>query len=113
MPNSDQEALEFLGQLAAQHQMSSSSTTSSWGGTAYQGPYAAGRLTKTTTMWQPEHRSGSGAITDDWWLMTARFRDALRNDPHCRKAVQALVTLCIKDGIHTFADVETSPGVED
>ena len=68
--------------------------------------YQSAGINKFNAMWQPEHRSGDAAINESWSLTTARIRDAVRNDPVCRKAWMLLKRLVIGPGLLAFADAE-------
>lgn len=74
--------------------------------------YHAGRVSKTNSEWQPEHRSGEAAIEESWYLLTARIRDQVRNNPILTKCLHQMVTLVINTGVLTFADATLPNGDE-
>jgi len=74
--------------------------------------YHVGRVTKTNSEWQPEHRSGESAIEESWDLAIARVRDAVRNNPILSKALSQMKTLVVGTGIQTFSDAQTPDGEE-
>lgn len=74
--------------------------------------YHAGRVSKTNSEWQPEMRSGELAIEESWYLLTARIRDQVRNNPILSKSLHQMVTLVVNTGVLTFADAMLPDGSE-
>ena len=67
-------------------------------------PYRLGRLDRATAGYQPDIYSGDSASQAAHDLMHRRTRDQRRNNPHIRKAVEALQDLIIGSGVQTLAD---------
>ena len=70
--------------------------------------YRGAQIDRLTRDWIPYHRSGDDAIRGSWWLLTARIRDLLRNDPVIVASQRALVKHVIGGGIGSFAAVRLS-----
>ena len=76
-------------------------------------PYRGAEQRRQWRGWQPQHRSGDAAITENWDLLTARMRDLCRNEPVMRSLKRAMAKHVVGPGIATFADVHDLAGESD
>lgn len=95
----DAEALEFLGQLAAQEPESSTQA-------AVTPAYRGGEINRSNARWQPPQRSGDAAINEGWPTLHPRARDQGRNDPWLRGAKRRTTRRTVGWGIGVQSDVQ-------